>query len=221
MTSDRSYDSGVTMNSVCDMVDDMYRCISGRSAHIKMPVPLNGSGPSMYMNFIDSNSTYVSDLSPRRKRSAGTDKVRTSMVSRARFTVVPYANQSMVDVNPMHDTTLQAVDDLIREMSVQDNVSEHIIDDRASSSSRTFMSDTSINEGNGVKEDNEENREDGEDAEDGMEDLDDDGLPIEAEGVYARPKPVLKRIESIIVPDRHYMQEVRIGAPASRFARRV
>jgi hypothetical protein len=200
ITSDTSYDAGVTMDSVCDMVEDMYRCVSGKSTHIKMPVPINGTGPTMYMNFVDSEPVYVSDLSPRKKQSAGSSRVRTSIVSRARFTMVPRVDQEMANVPADCDTTIDNINDFIQEMSVRDDISEHDIDG-VSSGSRTFVSDTSA-----------ENDDD-------MEDLDDDGLPIHSYVQENRPKPVLKRVESIIhgVPSKTH--DFAIGSPASRFRR--
>jgi hypothetical protein len=209
--SDKSYDHGVTPESVCDMVDDMYKCVSGRNTYIKMPIPLKGTGASMYMNFIDNDPVYVSDLSPRKRRTAGSNRVHASMVSRARFTLSVDPAQSMINIDPNHDATIQAVDDLIKDISVQDSISDYSIDDRGSSNSRAFMSDTSADATDDYHSDDN-----GE-----MEDLDNDGLPIHRVQAFDRPKPVLKRVESIVHPDFHNTQDIRIGAPAGRFGRRM
>jgi hypothetical protein len=203
MSSDGAYASGVTMESVCEMVEDMHSCLSGKSRCVKMPVPVSGTGPSMYMNFVDNDHAYVSDLSPRRKQSVGSSAVRTSIVSRARFSSIPCSSKDTTDIPSEYDVTVQDIDDLIRDMSVHDNISEVIHEGSQSSESRAFMSDTSDDDAND------------------MEDVDADGLPVTARKDSVIQRPVLKRVESIIHAGPSKAQEIRIGAPASRFSRRV
>lgn len=202
MTSDSAYDSGVTIDSVCDMIEDMYKCAMGRSSYIKMPTPINKTGPSMYMNFVETEPTYVPDLSPKKNKSIGSDNVCVSVVSRARFSTMPYTEAENVDVAPSRDSTIEAVDNMIQEISARGSVVDYAPDDEASSSSRTFMSDTSVA------------------ADSDMEDLDNDGLPPTRDETLRRYRGVLHRVEKIVVPEEIPAGRIDIEVPASRFGRR-
>jgi hypothetical protein len=211
MMTDRSYEDGVTAESVCDMVDDMYRCLSGTSTYIKMPMPLVKTGASIYMNFVDNNDTYVSDLSPRRKKTTGSSRVRTSVVSRARFTLSVKPGQSMENIDPECEGTVRALNEMIRDISVHDSASDRSPNDIESIHSRTVMSDTSADDQDGYATDNNRS----------MEDLDSNGMPMHLPQRFSREKPVLRRVESIVHTVDNNRENMIVGGPAGRFGRRM
>lgn len=55
--SDPSYQSGVTSESVIDMLNDIHNVYAGTSKHVRLPQPTDGVGPANSIKFSMSSST--------------------------------------------------------------------------------------------------------------------------------------------------------------------
>ena len=134
--SDSAYGDGVSPDSVCTMMDDIYRCMTGKSTLIMLPSPLGRTGPTMFMEFMGDND-YIEDIVPKKGKYVGRDSVNSSVVSRARFGSTNMAIMSMMELVEA-DETIQEVTEAIKGMQINNSV-ESI---GASSTSRSFVSDT-------------------------------------------------------------------------------
>lgn len=206
--SDDAYRNGVDAESVCNMVDDIAKCIKGRSSHVKMPVSLDHNGPVICLEFVDADNSYPADLSIRPYKSSGTDAVSTSIASRARFRIRD-ANLPDNSVNsPSNRQISMDIDDAINkyqgiQYSPSQSRNKH---SKSHKSVRSSSSRKSSHSRKSIPQTIEYSDEDDESQSDEMEEIEEE-LPISRKpSTYIPPGPSASR-----------NIEIKMGTPASRF----
>jgi hypothetical protein len=213
MMGDTAYDGGVDTESVCAMVDDIAKCITGRSSYVKMPSSLNHNGPVVCLEFVDDNNSYPTDLNPRSYKSSGTNSVSTSIASRARFRIRDTTVQDKSENDSGNRDIIMNIDDALDRYSGvqrapshrQTKASKSVMSNRSGKSARSGKSVMRIIEdiNDAEQEDLQEN-----DIEDDTEDMQD----MEEEAPPKRP--------SSHIPPRQSTSrnvEIKMGTPASRY----
>lgn len=202
--NDTAYDEGVYATSICDMVDDMVKCITTGSKYVKMPVPINGIGPVKCIEFIDDINSYPADLNPRSNRSSGTSAVSTSIASRARFRVRDATIEETAEQD--NDTITMDLDDAIKRYSNLSGSKENRSGENVSiRHTRSIRSNRSAKATNAIVH-VVNNESDNESDNDEMEDVDEEPT--------IKNKPLKSNVSKASTSKK---VEIKMGTPASRF----
>lgn len=195
----------VSTDSVCIMIEDIYKCMSSNRLHVRMPVPPGYSGPTICMYFVDEEDTCPTEISPRSTKSShrrsskqyntGAADISASVVSRARFISNAMANQSMVNLAEIMDkptpSSMASVIEEIESVALDYTPRESRVTSPVQS--RVCVSDT---DGNATDSDS-------------MDDMEEDFAPP----VRAATYPPNINVEN------NRIQPYIIGGPAGRFGR--